>query len=333
MIRLFLATITLLALVLVGCGDDSSTSPRRTDVEAQFDVTPAAGTVITLFTFDAGSSTTTGETIEFRWDWESDGTWDTGWSGTAVATHRYSLYGGTGIDTLEVSLETRSGSVTDTTFREIVIDARHGHILETLVPEAPGMISFGNDGTHLWLADWGAPGTGRIYKVDPTTGDSLYSLPSPDHWPCGVTWDGAGLWVSGYLEVRKIDPVTGDILDSFSVIYSKRAGGLAWDGQAFYHSSSGNINGADGRIHKYAADGTDLGAFDSPHGDPNLRGLAFDGANLWVTVVNSDSLYVLDSDDGTILRAVYVQSLSGDVTVLGDYVWCRAGGPLAKIVP
>jgi hypothetical protein len=247
--------------------------------------------------------------------------------------HRYSLYGGTGIAAVTVRMEARSGAVADTTEQQIEIDARHGWVVETVTTEAPGRSALGSDGTHLWLADWGAPGTGRIYKVDPSSGDTLYSIPSPDKWPGGVAWDGVNLWIAGYITVRKVDPATGDVLDEFSVIYSPQPGGLAWDGQGVYYGSSGTSGGADGRIHKYAVDGTHITAFDSPHDDPELAGLAFDGAHLWVGMRYDDSLYVLDPEDGTVLRSLYVSSRSGDVTILGGYVWTGSGGPLARIVP
>jgi hypothetical protein len=302
-------------------------------VEARFAVNPEAGTVLTDFDFDAGTSNTSSGALEFRWDWDNDGAWDTGWSGSTDTTHRYSLYEGSGLDTLSVRLEARNGSVADTTLGEVIIDARHGLVVEAVITESPGMSAIGSDDTHLWLADWGAPGTGRIYKVDPVSGDTLYSIKSPDLWPCGVTWDGSYLWISGAERVRKVDPLTGVVLDEFTVIYSTFPGGLAWDGQTFYHGSAGDGGDADGRIHKYSMDGTHLGAFDSPTGDPDLGGLAFDGVHLWVAVRYDDSLYVVDPDDGAVLRTVYIQSRAGDVTVLGDYIWTLSGGPPSRVVP
>ena len=328
-----LAVVVVLAGT-VGCGDDESTSPEAITVEASLDVNPTSGTVITEFVFDATASSTSGDTLEFRWDWESDGIWDTGWSGLATGTHRYTFYDGTEVDTLEVRLEVRSDSRADTATSTIVIDARHGFVLESFPTEAPSPSAMGDDESALWLADWGAPGTARLYKVDPSSGDTLYSIHSPDLWPCGVTWDGTCLCVTGYLKLRKVDPLTGDVLDEFSIILSHHAGGLAWDGENFYHGSRGDYDGADGRIHKYAADGTHLSAFDSPHGNVWMNGLAFDGENLWVTVSPDDSLYVLDPNTGDVLRAVPLSGQTGDVAVLDDYVWTLLdGNTLALVVP
>jgi hypothetical protein len=50
-----------------------------------FSIAPAAGIVGTEFTFDGSSSTDDNDppsALEFRWDYESDGNWDTEWSGS-----------------------------------------------------------------------------------------------------------------------------------------------------------------------------------------------------------------------------------------------------------
>ncbi len=52
---------------------------------ARFGISPAAGIVGTEFTFDASTSTDDNDppsALEFRWDYESDGSWDTAWSGS-----------------------------------------------------------------------------------------------------------------------------------------------------------------------------------------------------------------------------------------------------------
>jgi hypothetical protein len=52
---------------------------------AAFSISPAAGIVGTEFTFDGSTSTDDNDppsALEFRWDYESDGDWDTDWSGS-----------------------------------------------------------------------------------------------------------------------------------------------------------------------------------------------------------------------------------------------------------
>jgi len=64
----------------------SSQSPK-----ACFSVTPSAGTINTLFSFDAScSSDPSGESLEYRWDFENDGTWDTGFSSIKTVIHQFS---------------------------------------------------------------------------------------------------------------------------------------------------------------------------------------------------------------------------------------------------
>ena len=329
--------IVAVAFTLAGCGDDETTSPGdgvTPTVQARFEVSPASGTIITDFTFNAGASSTSSGSLEFRWDWEGDGIWDTGWSTSATEAHRYSNYGGTQLDTVEVTLEARSGASNDTTTGEVIIDTRHGLVLETFPVHISTPSALGSDDTHLWMADWGVPGTRRIYKIETTSGDTLYSILSPDSWPCGVAWDGTNVCVTGNLMLRKLDPLTGAVLVEFAVIYAETPGGLAWDGEKFYHGSAGDESGADGYIHQYSAEGVHLASFEAPRGSLHMEGLAFDGTNLWVALRHSDSLYVLDPDDGSIIRTTCVNGRSGDLAVLGDFVWTLLGDTvLVRVVP
>ncbi len=64
--------------------------------DVDFTIAPPAGIVGTNFDFDASGTTDDSDVIgdiEFRWDWKSDGTWDTSWSTTATATHAYNSSG------------------------------------------------------------------------------------------------------------------------------------------------------------------------------------------------------------------------------------------------
>jgi len=59
---------------------------------AGLQVTPGSGNTSTTFRFDASSSWDAEDpasTLAVRWDWESDGVWDTTWSTTKVAMHQY----------------------------------------------------------------------------------------------------------------------------------------------------------------------------------------------------------------------------------------------------
>jgi PKD repeat protein len=63
---------------------------------ATFSVTPTSGSVDTVFSFDASASSddeTPPAELEVRWDWESNGAWDTGWTTSKAITHTYASAG------------------------------------------------------------------------------------------------------------------------------------------------------------------------------------------------------------------------------------------------
>jgi PKD repeat protein len=63
---------------------------------ARFEVTPPVGDTSTVFEFNASSSwdyeTSAGD-LMFRWDWDGDGAWDTGWSSESTLTHQFATPG------------------------------------------------------------------------------------------------------------------------------------------------------------------------------------------------------------------------------------------------
>jgi len=313
-----LLSLALITVVL-RCGSDEPTSPGPEGVKAAFDVSPHNGTVLTEFTFNARGSSAPDGVLEFRWDWENDGVWDTGWSSTVKATQRYSLYGGEGIDTVKVGLEARAGSGSDTTAGRVIIDARHGYRLDAVVLELGNPKVMGNDGTHIWIASWGTIGT--AYKLDHTNGNAFLSIATPDRWPSGITWAGSELWVTGYKKACRLDPTDGAVLVQFPAIYSAQAGGLAWDGEVFYHGSFIGDTDGDGLIHTYAVDWTHISSFPAPRGSLEPTGLAFDGEYLWATVNSLDSVYVLNPSNGDIIRSFRLENLAGDITLFEDYLW------------
>ncbi len=65
---------------------------KNTPPVATFSVTPITGTTDSLFTFDAGASydaETPVEQLRFRWDFDSDGSWDTELTANSVVTHQF----------------------------------------------------------------------------------------------------------------------------------------------------------------------------------------------------------------------------------------------------
>lgn len=80
---------------------------------ASFTVSPSSGNPDTQFLFDASASyDEEGGAIEFRWDWQNDGIWDTNWSAANVTMSRNY----TSLGTYSAALEVRDpGNKTGTT--------------------------------------------------------------------------------------------------------------------------------------------------------------------------------------------------------------------------
>jgi len=80
-------------------------SLANTPPVASFIINPASGDTETTFQFDASvcsDNEDPASSLQVRWDWESDGTWDTDYSTDKTATHQYSTEG-TKIVKLEVT--------------------------------------------------------------------------------------------------------------------------------------------------------------------------------------------------------------------------------------
>jgi len=69
--------------------------PPNTPPYANFSYTPATGNTTTVFTFTSTSFDHEDPTdlLQMRWDWETDGVWDTPWSHNATEEHRFTVPG------------------------------------------------------------------------------------------------------------------------------------------------------------------------------------------------------------------------------------------------
>jgi formylglycine-generating enzyme required for sulfatase activity len=125
----------LILVVLVGaCGKDKPTdSGGNTAPTASFTVTPATGDTLTSFEVDASASSDAQDAVsalQVRWDWENDGTWDTGWSTTKTANHQYQT---TGTKTVRLSVkdtgalsDDATGTVTVTSSLSVTVTIPNG---------------------------------------------------------------------------------------------------------------------------------------------------------------------------------------------------------------
>ncbi|HDP97363.1 MAG TPA: hypothetical protein ENN25_06715 [Euryarchaeota archaeon] len=78
---------------------------------AEFQISPLTGDTATSFSFDASNSSDVEDPdwlLGMRWDWDSDGTWDTSWASLGTAAHSFATPG-----TYNITLEVRdSGELT-----------------------------------------------------------------------------------------------------------------------------------------------------------------------------------------------------------------------------
>jgi hypothetical protein len=328
--RLSVCLLFAVIAAIAGCSD--STSPGGV-LNTTVAVDPQTGTVITDFRLTAGARSLDGRALEYRWDFESDGTYDTGWSSESAVSHRYASG-----DTITVTVEARDGNDSGTATTTLVLRTDHGTVVEQipLPPIAARAYYAGltNDGLDFWASTW----TGDIYKLDGATGARIDSIDGLTNWTGSLVWDGEYLWVAESSYLRKRDPETGEQLSLFPVAYSAQVGGVAWDGEVFYFGSDMNSAGTegDGLIHIYTPEGTETGALTSPAGSTDPRGLAHDGENLWVVIEDADTLYCVDPDDGSVNWTVPCAVSHGDLTVRDGYLWIfvyTGSSELRKIVP
>ncbi|MFC5435271.1 glutamine cyclotransferase [Rhodanobacter umsongensis] len=121
------------------------------------------------------------------------------------------------------------------------IDPATGQVLATI--PAPGG---GGDSGLAWAegALWvGQYRDRRIHQIDPETGAILRTI-ACDRFVTGVTWvDGElwhGTWEDGESDVRHIDPVTGEVLESLQMPSGVGVSGLESDGGGRFFCGGGS---------------------------------------------------------------------------------------------
>jgi uncharacterized protein (TIGR02145 family) len=93
--RLFsILSLVFFVFMFASCdkNGDGDENPENTAPNAAFNITPASGGTSTVFQFDASSSNDAEDPVanlQFRWDWDGDGTWDTQYDGSTQAQHTY----------------------------------------------------------------------------------------------------------------------------------------------------------------------------------------------------------------------------------------------------
>lgn len=145
-------------------------SVSNTAPTASFTIDPTLGTVSTVFNFDASGSTDNEDvtsTLQVRWDWENDGTFDTDYSTTKTATHQYSAVGA-----YIVRLEVKdSGGMINSTSSTLTIDFNYGSITD-IDGNTYKTIQIGD---QLWMAE-------NLKVTHYRNGDSIPNVTSGGDW-------------------------------------------------------------------------------------------------------------------------------------------------------
>jgi hypothetical protein len=134
-----------------------------------------------------------------------------------------------------------------------------------------------------------------------TPGDTLYSFPAPSTWPGGLAWDGEFFWHS---DGDSYEVYKLDTLGNVITSFPTPgfcAGGLAWDGVNLWIVAE-----TQAKLYKIdTLTGTPLESFNLPDSaapDPNCWGLTWDGAYLWVSrYATEPQIYQIDPIDGEVV--------------------------------
>src|SRR3989475_1482116 len=155
--------------------------PPNAPPTADFVWAPTLGNTSTMFVFTAQASDDHDlpSSIQVRWDWTGDGTWDTAWSTNKTATHSYSSIG----NKTSVVQAIDSGGLTATQSHAVQVPAPPPPPPPPPPPNAPPTVDF------TWTPNSG----------DTTTVFTFTAQASDDHdQPSAIQvrwdWDGDGTW-------------------------------------------------------------------------------------------------------------------------------------------
>ncbi|MDR6913242.1 glutamine cyclotransferase [Pseudomonas sp. 3296] len=121
------------------------------------------------------------------------------------------------------------------------IDPQSGRVLATIPAPGAGTDSglTWAEGT-LWVGQYRAR---RIHQINPDTGAILRTIES-NRFVTGVTWvDGDlwhGTWEEDQSELRRIDPITGKVLEAVDMPPGVGVSGLESDGGKLFFCGGGN---------------------------------------------------------------------------------------------
>ncbi len=189
-----------------------------------------------------------------------------------------------------------------------------GKLLGTFAVPLPGWMAF--DGSNIWVPSAQTQGNGSVYKLRASDGKNLGTF-TVGISPITAAFDGANIWVvngggNATGNVTKLRASDGTVLGTFNVGMSPI--GIAFDGANIWVANSyGNGNLTKLR----ASDGVLLGTFNVP--TVGAYGVAFDVENIWVT--GGTTIVELRSSDAAVIAVLNSPSATTGVAFDGANVW------------
>jgi glutamine cyclotransferase len=120
------------------------------------------------------------------------------------------------------------------------VDPKTGRVVATIpAPDGGGSGMAWAEGT-LWVGQYRAR---KIYQVDPETGAILRTIES-NRFVTGVSWVDGELWHATWegdeSELRRVDPATGNVIESLAMPPGVGVSGLESDGGERFFCGGGN---------------------------------------------------------------------------------------------
>ena len=120
------------------------------------------------------------------------------------------------------------------------IDARSGSVLAT-IPAPSGAAGLAWAEGTLWV---GQHRERKIHQLDPETGAILRTIES-NRFVTGITWVDGELWHATWekdeSELRRVDPKTGEVLESLELPPGVNVSGLESDGGEVFYAGGGKV--------------------------------------------------------------------------------------------
>lgn len=184
-----------------------------------------------------------------------------------------------------------------------IIDADTGLVLGIVPLPGFGDVDPGSYGIAIandfwWHSDYQR---GILYKLNPANGAVLEEMPM--YSGClGIAWDGNNLWgvVPGGIgdvggrKLYRIDPDTGNIVDTVLLPHIAAPIGLTWDGSTLWVSERD-----DAHIHQINTEGRVLTTKPAP--SDKITGIAAHNPNMWVGSVTERMIWRLDFGLSTVV--------------------------------